>query len=122
MTTFTNILPRDDAFGADASYIVIDRKNGLIYSPVSALQITHERFGFAKREDCSWAKLSPEMIQGLLQPAQGATDDSKLNELRANCRSALNRVDAAHDMLEAAMDDLESAILDAQPPVKTIDK
>jgi len=58
-----------------------------------------------------WMPISEYVAWMKTQPPAGASDDGKLNELRSNCRSALNRVDAARGILEQAMDDLEEGVL-----------
>lgn len=112
MSTFTTTLPPDDAFNAEPRYIVIDTATNTIFSPVSAQRIKIPIHGFAHRPSCSWAKLSPEMIQGLLQPAPVATDDGERERLRSSIRTAMNRIDAAKDMLDGAFDELTGGLLD----------
>ncbi len=115
MNTFTNILPAPSPFGQGPQYIAINRKDGTIKSPLSELQLSL-RFGphWANEnngDDYVWTVLAPDLHKLLLQPAQGASDDGKVEALRARCRTALNRVDAARGILEQAMDELESGVL-----------
>jgi len=114
MSTFTTTLPPDDAFNAEPRYIVIDTATNTIFSPVSAQRIKMPIHGFAHRPSCSWAKLSPEMIQRLLQPAPVATDDGERERLRSSIRTAMNRMDAAKELLDSAFDDLTDALLDGK--------
>ena len=92
MSTFTTTLPPDDAFNAEPRYIVIDTATNTVFSHVSAQRIKMPIHGFAHRPSCSWAKLSPEMIQGLLQPAPVATDNGERERLRSSMRTAMKRM------------------------------
>lgn len=84
MNPFTTTLPAADAFGADTKYIAVNATTGEINAPVSAIQITHPKFGLAIRGDWQWALMDPSMAKLLLagQPAQGAKDDSDIMLLR----------------------------------------
>ena len=67
-TKFTTDLPPDDAFGAEANFIVIHPERGEIWSPCSSRQINAERFGFAARGGYLWAKRDPDMARALAAP------------------------------------------------------
>ena len=65
-TKFTNDLPPDDAFGAEANFIVIHPERGEIWSPCSSRQINAERFGFAARGGQGSDADAPSVGQGIL--------------------------------------------------------
>ncbi len=114
MTKFTNILPPEDPFGADASYIVIHAERGEIWAPQSARQILSERYGWAARGGYVWAKLDPTMAAAILQPAPVATDDGERERLRSSIRTAMNRIDAASGLLDSAFEDLTDGLLEGK--------
>ena len=91
MNPFTTTLPAADAFGADTKYIAVNATTGEINAPVSAIQITHPKFGLAIRGDWQWALMDPSMAKLLLawQPAQGATGDSEVVRLRRIAEKAI---------------------------------
>ena len=116
MTKFTNILPPPSPFNEGPQYIAINRKNGIIKSPLSDLQLA-VRFGvhWANQnngDDYVWAVLTPETHKALLQPAPVATDDGERERLRSSIRTAMNRIDAASGLLDSAFEDLTEGLLE----------
>ena len=110
MTKFTNILPPEDPFGADASYIVIHAERGEIWAPQSARQILSERYGWAARGGYVWAKLDPTMAAAILQPAPVATDDGERERLREVAKEAIAYIGNVGDSMLTQAEDLREIL------------
>lgn len=137
MTTFTNILPDNYDTSHDWYFVwhtpdpdattsgTAWDANGKLYikiipdparqrgtgNPVMAYMLgMYHRFN-TEGQKWRWMPMPDFAAWMEGQPAQGAGEDGKVEALRARCRTALNRVDAARGMLYQAMDELESGVL-----------
>ena len=116
MTKFTNVLPPHAPYGVEVHYIAVNRKDWMIRAPLTDVQLS-ARFGPSwanahNGDDWVWSLMDAGMGMSLLQPAPVATDDGERERLRSSIRTAMNRIDAAKDMLDGAFDELTGGLLD----------
>lgn len=114
--TFTKELPTPAPYGVEVHYIAVNRKDWMIRAPLSDVQLS-ARFGphwanANNGDDWVWSLMVAGMGMSLLQPAPVATDDGERERLRSSIRTAMNRIDAAKDMLDGAFDELTGGLLD----------
>lgn len=67
-----------------------------------------------RKEGAVWFYLDEAIAALTAQPAPVAPDNGELERLRASVRTAMNRVDAAKDLLDASFDDLTGVLLEGK--------
>ena len=136
MTKFTNILPAN--YESDASGYVLNlypdpeamsvefrmvagkwqsapgpdaaRREGIVTTVRGRNLGAYDRMNREEGKRYTWCKLADYFAPE--QPAPVATDDGERERLRSTIRTAMNRIDAAKDLLDSAFDDLTDGLLD----------
>lgn len=137
MTKFTNILPAN--YESDASGYVLNlypdpdamsvefrmvagkwqsapgpdlaRREGIVTTVRGRNLGAYDRMNREEGKRYTWCKLADYFAPE--QPTPVATDDGERERLRSSIRTAMNRVDAAKDLLDSAFEDLADGLLDA---------
>lgn len=136
MTKFTNILPVN--YESDASGYVLNlypdpeamsvefrmvagkwqsapgpdlaRREGIVTTVRGRNLGAYDRMNREEGKRYTWCKLADYFAPE--QPTPVATDDGERERLRSSIRTAMNRMDAAKDLLDASFDDLTGVLLD----------
>ena len=85
------------------------RREGIVTTVRGRNLGAYDRMNREEGKKYSWCKLSDYFAE---QPAPVAPDDGERERLRASIRTAMNRIDAAKDMLDGAFDELTGGLLD----------
>lgn len=87
------------------------RREGIVTTVRGRNLGAYDRMNREEGKKYSWCKLSDYFAE---QPAPVATDDGERERLRSSIRTAMNRMDAAYELLGTAYEDLEDGLLDGK--------